>query len=508
MSEDAMQSHTEMTRRVLWKLDCHILPPLALLWLANFIDRSNVGNARIAGLEKDTHLKGNQFNTVLAVFYVTYLLVELPSNIILKKMKPNRWIPFLVGIWGVITTLSSLVESFGGLVAVRIFLGLFEGGLLPGIILYLSTMYKRHELQLRVGIFYASASLSGAFGGLLATAIIKMNGVGNLAGWRWIFILEGIATVILAFIAAYFLPESLENASFFTEEERSFAVNRFRLDDRLTGQFSPQAQSSSPTRSLEKGEDDVHLEKADESVPVEQKEEFEWREVFRGIWEIQVWLTGMAYFGLIVSLYSYSLFLPTIVSGLGYTGSAAQLHTVPPYVPAAVLTVVVAFLSDRLKWRGPFILICLPLAIIGYILAIAAENNKTRYIAVFFMAAGVYPSAPSILSILPNNSSGHYKRATTTALQLAVANAGGFVATFAYTPDQAPKYIRGHTISLAFVCLAWVLVALNVLYCLWENKARKEGRRHDNIMKYHALVEQGKTKAPIGDRHPEFLFTL
>ncbi|KDR83760.1 hypothetical protein GALMADRAFT_86283 [Galerina marginata CBS 339.88] len=501
-----MELHKDMTKRVLWKLDCHILPPLALLWLANFIDRSNVGNARIAGLEKDTHLKGNQFNTVLAVFYVTYLLVELPSNIVLKKMKANRWIPLLVCLWGIITTLSSLAKNFQGLIVIRLFLGLFEGGLLPGIILYLSTIYKRHELQLRVGIFYASASLSGAFGGLLATAILKMDGVGNLAGWRWIFILEGIATVIASFIAAYFLPESLETASFFTEEERAFALKRFRLDDTTIRDSTP--ETPSPTKSLEKGEDDIHTELADASRPSQQEEVFEWREVFRGVWEIQVWLTGLAYFGLIVSLYSYSLFLPTIVAGLGYTGSAAQLHTVPPYVPAAVLTVVIAFLGDRLKWRGPFILICLPLAIIGYILAITAENNRTRYIAVFFMAAGVYPSAPCILSILPNNSSGHYKRASTTALQLAIANAGGFVATFAYTPDQKPKYIRGHTISLAFVCVAWILVALNVSYCLWENKARKEGRRQDNLTKYQALVEEGKTSAPIGDRHPDFRFTL
>ncbi|KJA24661.1 hypothetical protein HYPSUDRAFT_38748 [Hypholoma sublateritium FD-334 SS-4] len=510
------EEHRRLTKRVLFKLDCHILPPLALLWLANFIDRSNVGNAKIAGLAKDTHLVGNQFNTALAVFYVTYIAVELPSNIILKKMKPNRWIPLLVLLWGIVTTLSSLVESFGGLVAIRLFLGLCEGGLLPGIILYLSTIYKRHELQLRVGIFYASASLSGAFGGLLATAILHMDGVGGLAGWRWIYILEGLATVVSAIIAAYFLPETLAAASFFTEEEREFAIARFRLDSSSVG-HEVDAETPSPTRTFEdskepKDQELVENIEADCKLEVAQnnpeEEQFEWREVIRGITDIQVWFSGLGYFGLLVSLYSYSLFLPTIVAGLGYSGSPAQLHTVPPYVPAAVLTVVVALLSDRLKWRGPFILICLPLAFIGYILAITADTNRTRYIAVFFMAAGVYPSAPSILSILPNNSSGHYKRATTTALQLAIANAGGFVATFAYTPDQAPKYVRGHTISLAFVILSWVCVACNVMYCLWENKARREGRRQDNIAKYRALVEAGLTKAPIGDRDPNFRFTL
>lgn len=503
-------SHAQMTRRILWKLDCRVLPPLALLWLANFIDRSNIGNARIAGLERDAHLQGNQFNIVLAVFYATYLVVEVPSNIVMKKIKPNRWIPILVAVWGVVTTLTSLVNSYGGLLAIRLCLGLCEGGLLPGMVLYLSMIYKRHEFQLRVGIFYASASLSGAFGGLLASAIIQMEGVGGLAGWRWIFILEGIATILAAGFAAIILPADLASANFLTQEERDFAVRRFRED----GEPVENALSntvSSPTDEKPGEGTRSHTESVQSAILLEthsDDERFEWREVVRGSLDIQVWLSGIAYLGLCVSLYSYSLFLPTIISGLGYSGAQAQLHTVPPYVPAVFLTVVVAYLADLLKWRGPFILICLPLAIIGYIIAVVATDNTTRYIAVFFMAAGVYPSGPCILSILPNNSRGHYKRATTTALQLAIANMAGFPATFVYTQDQAPEYRKGHSIVLGFVVLAWILIAANVRYCIWENKARREGRRQDNIDNYLVLVREGKTKAPIGDRHPDFMFTL
>jgi MFS family permease len=216
----------------------------------------------------------------------------------------------------------------------------------------------------------------------------------------------------------------------------------------------------------------------------------------------------LAYLSLIVGLYSYSLFLPTIIAGLGYTGTNAQLHTVPPYVPATVITVIVAYYSDKMKTRGPFILASIPFAILGYILAIAAKTNSVRYIAVFFMASGTYPAGPCLLSILPNNSSGHYKRATTTALQIALANCGGFIATWAYTSDQKPKYIRGHVISLAFMCVAWILVAFNVAYCYWENQARASGKRQVNIDMYRELYESGKTRAPIGDRHPDFRFTL
>ncbi|KAI1789554.1 MFS general substrate transporter [Ganoderma leucocontextum] len=527
-AEALKQHERKLTRRVLWKLDIHVLPPLAFLWLANFIDRTNIGNARIAGLEQDTHLKGKEFNTALAIFYVSYILVELPSNWVLKQFKPSRWLPFLVTLWGTVTTLSGLVQNYSGLLAIRFFLGLCEGGLLPGIMLYLSTLYKPHELQQRVGIFYASASLSGAFGGLLATAIVKMDGISGQSGWRWIFILEGIVTVIIALTSMLFLPADIRSAKFFTDEEREFALKRLRTPfgvtstGPLSGPSQPVVNENADPEKPSETKMDVHTPGT--AVHTED-ERFEWGEVLRGIKDPQVWMTAVAYMGIIVSLYSFSLFLPTIVVGLGYSGGQAQLHTVPPYVPGAVFTVVVAIASDKLQWRGPFILIFLPISIAGewsgwecrcklltyesgYILAIAAKDNAQRYAAVFLMATGIYPCGPCILSILPNNSAGHYKKATTVALQLALANCGGFVATFIYDSSQAPTYIRGHSVTLGFVCLAWIAMLCNVMYCVWENKARAEGRRHGNLTKYQELWDSGKTRAPIGDRHPDFRFTL
>ncbi|KZV72119.1 MFS general substrate transporter [Peniophora sp. CONT] len=526
LSADEIE-HRKLTRRVLFKLDLRILPILALLFLASFIDRTNIGNAGIAGLKTDAHLKGNEFNTTLAVFYASYIVVELPSNWVLKKIRANRWLALLVFVWGVVTTLMGLVDSFGSLTAVRVVLGFCEGGLLPGMACPCRpTMYKRHELQLRVGIFYASASLSGAFGGLLATAIIKMDGIGGLSGWRWIFILEGIATCLIAVIAAVVLPSTISSARFLTEHERSFALERFRMAD-STAVRAPLSEPAQNIRTHEKDaekEEDRRVEDVSivESVVVHQEDEkFEWREVVRGLVDVQTWLTAIAYLGMIVGLYSFSLFLPTIVQGLGYSGGQAQLHTVPPYIPAVVLTVVIAYLSDRYRLRGPFILMLLPISMIGhfatpksltlytgYIVSITAKTNGTRYIAVFLMATGLYPSAPCILSIIPNNTSGHYKKATCVALQLAIANCGGFVATFAYTSDQAPSFQKGHSIVLGFVVLAWVFTAINVAYCHWENRARALGNRQGNIEAYQLLWESGKTRAPIGDRHPDFHFTL
>ncbi|GJE84157.1 MFS general substrate transporter [Phanerochaete sordida] len=503
-----------LTKKVLWKLDTHVLPALALLWLANFIDRSNIGNARIAGLETDLHLHGNQYNTALAIFFVSYIIVEVPSNWVLKKIKPSRWLPFIVAIWGVVTTMTGVTHNYSGLLAIRFFLGMCEGGLLPGIVLYLSTLYRPHELQQRVGIFYASASLSGAFGGLLASAILKMDGVGGLSGWRWIFILEGIATIIIAFISWGTMPGDLASAKFFTDEERAFALWRFREAHSVVNgaPLSEPAQKITADLGDEtEKESEVRIESqlASEPVVVHQEDEvFEWREVMRAVLDVQVWLTAFAYMGIIISLYSYSLFIPTIVAGLGFTGEEAQLHTVPPYVPAVVFTVLVAVVSDKVKMRGPFMLLFLPIAAAGYILAIVAKTNLQRYVAVHLIATGIYPCGPCILSILPNNCAGHYKKATAVALQLAIANCGGFVATFVYTSNQAPQYKTGHSIVLAFVVAAWVFVALNVAYCMWENKARADGRRDGQLEKYQELWDTGKTRAPIGDRSPSFRFTL
>ncbi|KAI0313917.1 MFS general substrate transporter [Amylostereum chailletii] len=504
LSLDDQVRERALTRRVLWKLDIHVLPSLALIWLANFIDRTNVGNARIAGLEKDTHLHDNQFNIALAVFYVPYILVELPSNWALKHVQANRWLPLLIFVWGIVTTLSGLIQNFAGLIAARFFLGMCEGGILPGIVLYLSTLYKPQELQLRVGVFYAS--------GLLATAIIKMDGVANLVGWRWIFILEGLATCLIGLVTVAVLPAGLATASFLTDEERAFALQRFRAATRTTTS-APLLEPSRPITDLGKDGEEIKIKTQDagpraEATINQEEEQFEWREVIRGLLEIQAWLTGISYLGIIVSLYSYSLFLPTIVAELGFTGGEAQLRTVPPYIPAVVLTIVVAFLADRYKLRGTLIIILLPITIAGYILAIAATTNEVRYAAVFLIATGLYPTAPCILSILPNNTAGHYKKATCIALQLAVANTGGFVATFVYTNGQAPTYIKGHSIVLGFVCLAWLFMVANVLYCRSENKARSAGRRQSNVESYQSLWDAGETHAPIGDRHPDFSFIL
>lgn len=445
-----------LTRKVLWKLDTRILPVLAVLFLCSFLDRTNVGNARLYNLEEDIGITDQQYDQGLAVFYATYILSEIPSNLILKKLTPQIWLPCLTFFWGVSAMCLGFVQNFAGFVGVRALLGLTEGGLLPGIVLYLSTIYTRGELALRIGVFYTAASLSGAFGGLLARGIAEIGTRGGLNRWRWIFVIEGLFTALVGIAAYFLLPNGAGSAKFLTPEERQFALSRLH------------AGSSHG--------DGSHREK-------EASERFSWSEVARGVFSAQTWLTASAYFGILSGLYSFGLFLPTIIAGLGYTANEAQLWSVIPYAVASVVTVCTAFLSDRFRVRGLVMLCSLPLAIVGYGVIANTNNNKVKYGMTFLMATGLYSSVPPVLGWLSNNSAGHYKRATTSALQLAIANCGGFVAVFIYPKTQGPAYHEGHTVILGLLCAGWFLILLNSLYC-WKINRDKANGKYDKYRGY------------------------
>jgi hypothetical protein len=185
------------TKKLLRKTDKVLLPFLALLYLLSFLDRTNIGNARLANLEEDLHMEGLDYNIAVAVFFPFYVAAEIPSNMAMKRWRPSIWIPSIMVAWGIMTVMLGVVKNFGGLLAVRCLLGLAEGGLFPGVTYYITMWYKRHECGLRMAIFFSAATAAGAFGGLLAYGIMRMDGIAGLGGWAWIFILEGLATFII-----------------------------------------------------------------------------------------------------------------------------------------------------------------------------------------------------------------------------------------------------------------------------------------------------------------------
>ncbi|KAL5601895.1 hypothetical protein FOBRF1_009428 [Fusarium oxysporum] len=413
-------------KMILRKMDMRLIPMLALLYLLSFLDRGNIGNAKIEGLQEDLKMSPDQYNWCLTVFFFTYAAFEVPSNLLLKKLRPSVWLPTIMIAWGIVMTLMGIVQNYHGLLIARIFLGVTEAGLFPGVAYYLTMWYCRHEIQFRQALFFSAASIAGAFSGLLAFGIAKMDGVGGLEGWRWIFILEGIVTVLVAIFAFWALYDFPETASFLTEEERAFVV--FRL--KYQGQQKAAGQSQSR---------------------VAQADEFKWEYVWAAFKDWQIWVNIFVYWGIVCPLYGISLFLPTIIRNLGYSSSKAQLMTVPIYITAAILAVIVAWTSDRVGKRSPFIVSFLCVMVVGFTMCISTHNPKVVYAGVFIAACAIYPAFPGVITWLANNLSGSYKRSVGMAIQIGVGNLGGAMASNFYRQKDGPRYILGHALELGFI---------------------------------------------------------
>ncbi|KAK3175687.1 hypothetical protein K4F52_010070 [Lecanicillium sp. MT-2017a] len=248
--------------------------------------------------------------------------------------------------------------------------------------------YRRHECGLRMAIFFSAATAAGAFGGLLARGIMEMKGVGGLNGWSWIFILEGLATVIVAIIAYIVMHDYPDTAKFLTQPERKEVVRRLTQD-----------------RSA-------------------LSNEFKMKFVKDALKDWKIWVHMVITIGIYTPLYSISVFLPTIVKGLGYTNEMAQLMSVPPYAVACIFTLGGGFLADRQRKRGVYMIGFNLLGILGFLLLAFVHNNNIKYFACFLVTCGIYPNVPQGVAWNGNNIGGSLKRAVGIAMHV------GFVSAF------------------------------------------------------------------------------
>ncbi|KAN0091268.1 Major facilitator superfamily domain containing protein [Tylopilus felleus] len=456
--------------RLLRKLDLHVLPIVSLLYLLCFLDRSNAlchlsGNAKVAGMAADLHLVGLRYNTAAAVFFILYSLAEIPSNIVLKLFRPSRWIPTIMVAWGLVMTLMCLVNTYNGLIAARVFLGLAEAGLYPGVNYYLARWYPRSDRGLRVAIFFSAATLAGAFGGLLAYAIEKMEGIGGLHGWQWIFCLEGIATTTIAFGAFFFMHDYPETASFLTETERRNLVALLKDD----------------TQSLA-----TH---------------YDFQFVLQALKDYKSYVQTGIYTGLLLTVYAIALFTPTIIDELGFSAANAQLLSVPPFVVGCVCTILVGVFSDRQKIRGPYVIAGASVSLVGYIILYTQSTASASYVGTVLAAAGVYPTIAVAITWASSNAGGDLKRGVVIAMVNGMGNLGGICSSFVYI--DPPRFHIGHGTIMGWLSFSILLS----VFAMWDynriNKQKEEQCRKEGITE-----ERRGEFRNIGDQSPLFRYTL
>ncbi|ORY55160.1 MFS general substrate transporter [Leucosporidium creatinivorum] len=476
VTKPARELTPEEEARLYRKLDIHLLPMLGVLYLLSFMDRGNIGNARLAGLETDLGMAGYDYAIALTAFFASYCLFEVPANLMLKKLRPSLWLASITVVWGTVMTLMGVAQSFGGLVAARVALGIAEAGLFPGVVFYLTTWYPRHRCQLRIALFFGAATIAGAFSGLLAYGIGFMGGVGGYSGWRWIFILEGLMTVIAGVVAFWALTDYPATASWLSEDEKAWIIWR----------------------------------KAADGSSVGEAEHITWPYIKQALTSWQVWLSTAYYMSVVAPLYAVALFSPTLINAFGkYTRPQVQLLTIPYYVFACIYVVVTAYYSDKLQKRFPFVFLCQILCLIGFIINISPAPSGAKYFGIFLTAAGAYGGLPAVVTWLSNNLAGQTKRGVGSAFQIGIGNLAGIASSNVYRSVDSPRYLVGHGVQIGFVVLGLITAPLYHFLLKRANAAKeRELAFQASLPDHEKRVYTVQELRDLGDEAPEFVYTL
>jgi len=463
------EERAAIDKKLLRKLDFKLIPWLSFLYLISFLDRTNIGNAKVDGLVKDLKMTNDQYNICLTVFFISYALFEPLTNIMLKKLRPSIFLPAIMIAWGICMVGMGLCHNFGGMVTARFFLGLAEAGLFPGVNYYLSCWYKRSEFGIRAAIFFSAAAFAGSFGGLLAAAIAKMKGVGGKPGWAWIFILEGLATVIVGIVSYWMVHDFPDEAKFLNPQDRARVLKRLRDD----GQASA------------------------------NHEEFKMEFLWASLKDWKTYLFAIIYMGADGALYAFSLFIPSIIAQLGYTSTKANLLSVPPYAAAAIVTILAGWYADRTKQRGLTNIVVSLSGIVGFSMLIGSNKAGVKYAGTFLGAMGIYPCIANTISWCSNNVEGVYKRGVTLGIVIGWGNLNGVVSSNIYRQKDAPGYKPGHGTVLGYLLVFLFSTSIITTLALRaENKKRLSGQRNGWI--------EGKTPdqiSSLGDKRPDFIYT-
>ncbi|KAK2594295.1 hypothetical protein QQS21_008001 [Conoideocrella luteorostrata] len=454
--------------RLRLKIDFYVVPTVAILYLFCFIDRTNLGNARIAGLEADLNFTGYNYNEIISIFYVSYVIFEIPSNLLCKYMGPGWFLPLAAILFGITSLVTAYVHNYAQMAGVRFLLGVFEAGMLPGCAYYLSRWYRRSELAFRLALYIITAPLAGAFGGLLASAILKLDSFAGLHRWRMIFAIEGIITIGLGVIALLTLTDRPETAWWLSEAEKELAVARVKSE--RVGQMAV-------------------LDKIDT------------KKLVRGIFSPITLSTSFIFLLNNITVQSFAFFLPTIVKSIYKNESIIrqQLLTAPPYLLGAVFMIPFPLMSWRMDKRQIFIILSAPLVMVGYCMFLGSGSSSVRYAATFLIAMSTFTNGAMCNAQVSANVVSDTARSAAIGFTVMMGNTGGLISSWIFLPWDAPDYHIGNGVNLAAASMIFIVGVLTHFWMVWDNN-RRSGRDVDGEL-------QGLTQKEIEDldwKHPGF----
>ncbi|KAI3329581.1 major facilitator superfamily MFS-1 [Ustulina deusta] len=437
-------------KRIIARIDRRLVTVTGIMYCISVMDRTNLGAAYIAGLGKDLQLTiMNRYSLVTLLFFVTYIIFQPPSTVLCRKFGPRPFLAFITVAWGIVLIGLGLVHNWGGLAALRLVLGLFEAGFFPSVIYLLSTWYTRFEMGKRYAFFYVIGCLASAFSGIIAYGLIHLDGRANLEGWRWIFIVEGLLTVVIG-AGGYWLlvdfPDSDRKVwSFLSVRERAWVVERVKIDrgdSQVTG--------------------------------------FDLKKFLGGAADWRMWAYGGMGLGTSTINYSFSFFLPIILNrNLGFGTAASQILVAPPYGFAAIYMFGINYLGDKFRLRGPVIALNMLICLTGIPILGWHSNNYVRYFGAFLICAGANANLPSVLALQGNNIRGQWKRAFCSAMFVGLAGIGGIAGALVFrAQDAATGYKPGLYACITAALLVLTLTAACDISYYLDNKAADRGEKN------------------------------
>ncbi|KAI2641794.1 MFS transporter [Hypomontagnella submonticulosa] len=424
-------------RALVRKLDYYIMPTICVMYFLNYVDRNAIAQARLNHFEHDLGMSGNQFNTAVSILFIGYVLMQVPSNMLITRIKPGIYMSGCMLLWAVVSASTASVKSYEGLVVSRFFLGIAEAPFYPGATYILAIYYTHSEMAARVGLMYAGQLLATGFTGLISAGVFAgMDGLRGFTGWQWLFIIEGALTAFVAILGFWLLPNTPDDTYWLTEDERKLVQAR-RARDRMSDIFG---------------------------------ETSAWEGLKQAFKDKRTWLfCFMQMFHL--SACSFNAFFPTVAKTLKYDTTVTLLLTCPPFVLAGIGSTLVGWSSGRLNERTWHITATLSFAIAGFVIAASTLNTAARYVACFIFPVGAFSANSVIVGWASSTlSQTEEKRAVVLAITNVFGHIGYIYGAYLWPDSDEPRYGIGFGASAGFallsICCAWVVRTL----LIQENK--------------------------------------
>ncbi|WWC64671.1 uncharacterized protein I303_107282 [Kwoniella dejecticola CBS 10117] len=457
------------------KIDWHVLPPLMVIYMMTYVDRSNVGNAKLFGAQSDLGMNATDWNIGLSLLFISFALFAPFSAAIANKYSPRIYLTVVFFGCGASIIAAGCVANKAGWYALRLVLGLFEAGV-PGVSFYvLAIWYTPGVYASRSSWFYLAATVSGAISGLLAYGIGQLDHHWGYRGWRWIYVLEGFISVMLAIILAFFLQTNPERAKkWLDEKERRFIMLRSKFE---YGSDKGGNSSIFDVKAYASAFKSPHFS-----------------------------IIAFGHLSFATGIYAFQFTLPTIIANMGYKAAAAQGLSAPPYIAAVFSVWICGYFSDKYKQRTVMVMIPSAVAIIGLIMCwtTAGHHNlvAVTYTGCMIACIGFYPLTPMYFTFYALNNAGASKRAAALGGSMFFGQAGGVLGSNIYLASQAPKYPVGFGISAGLLTFGNLIVP--ALYYLWVGRinASRAAMPEEEIRAKYTPEEL----EAMGDRSPLYFY--